>query len=448
MQAAKKWLRDWTGRLHGGRRHAEKLLRLAGVGAEPDIPTLKKELAYLVFSRLLGRNIADLLQFRRFLLDGDPRVRNTTTRLLKTLNFLLSEKERELGAARLYSLPRKLTIETTRQCNLRCVMCEKEIEPGSNMDDISLPAELFEKVAEEVFPFLGLLTLTVYGEPLLTKYLDRVIELVCKYNVVLSMITNAVLLNNDDLMRRLIAARVQLSISFDGGTRETFDRIRAGARFDKVVRNIRRFQQLRREVPGGEHCRVGFIYVLMRSNVEELPRFVELAAELGADSISTAHVVVFKPELIDESLLYHRELSNRCLALAAEKSRALGIPLDLPPPFDLAPGRACGRASAADRRKHCNYLWEESYIEADGRVVTCCNHGRPVVGNIQRDSFAAIWNSEPYRAIRRQLGSEQPFDCCSDCYIVDGRSGHFEREEHFIKVASTQIGLKGAAKCG
>jgi len=78
-------------------------------------------------------------------------------------------------------------------------------------------------------------------------------------------------------------------------------------------------------------------FVMMRENIEELPRWVAAMAELGVDGCHAEHVVV--PDFLGaQSLVRHKRLAAEMIAEARATAARCGIPLRLPAPFPEQPG--------------------------------------------------------------------------------------------------------------
>jgi len=217
-----------------------------------------------------------------------------------------------------------------------------------------------------------------------------------------------------------------MSVSFDGATKDTYEAIRRGARYEKVTTNIKKFNEYRNLLPIVRRPTMDMTYVLMRRNIEELPVFAGLAKELGADSISAAHVVIFDPAMEGESLIYHKELANKYLIEAKKKAAEVGIKvLSFPPLFDICKNTETTPKEQTHLKKYvakvkrwlvsCPFLWQKAHIGFGGDATPCCVGGCPVMGNIVDRSFKEIWNGEVYQKMRRRLNSENPFECCKHC---------------------------------
>ena len=104
----------------------------------------------------------------------------------------------------------------------------------------------------------------------------------------LQLNSNATLLKDSDLLRRVLAQSSALRFSVDGATAETYGSIRGKGDFDRVVENIAMAVALRSELPADRRPRLAMCMVLMRRNVHELVQMVELAHGLGLDQLELA----------------------------------------------------------------------------------------------------------------------------------------------------------------
>ncbi len=340
---------------------------------------------------------------------------------LKAANERLAWEEESRGSAYNRAMPVHLTLETTMQCNMRCIMCQVYRSPDAMrrglVGDPVMPLDLFEKVAGEAFPSAKEMTPTVMGEPLLTPYLPRVLELLSAYAMKMNMVTNGMFLTRETSVR-LMPHLAKIKVSCDGASKATFEAIRRGAKFETVMDNVRRFNAVREQLDLEEQPVLAFQVTLMRKNIEELPQIVELASELGVDLIIGLHVYVFDKAFENQSLLHHRELADAVIGAAEERAHDLGVATHFPAPFGgEGDGSDAGRAPG-ERPRLCKFLWRELWVSHTGDVTPCCVPDRPVMGSIRESSLAEIWNNELYREMRRRLGSEEPFECCRNCSLA------------------------------
>ncbi len=251
-----------------------------------------------------------------------------------------NERRVREGAARgdvfVDGMPLKVTMELTADCNFFCRMCEfpSPREEGRRKGyELDMRRELFEVLAPQVFPHALLVNLSVVGEPLMVPYLDHVLGLARSWQTRIEFITNGQLLDQA-MIERVGPSTAILVVSFDGGTRSTFNRIRIGGDFDVITKNILLFERWRNARPP-ELFRpsVHFNVTLMRENIEELPTIVRVAKMLGVDSVNAALMIAFNEKIAQSSLFRHRALANACLRRAKAVAEELGVPLSIPAPL-------------------------------------------------------------------------------------------------------------------
>src|SRR5262245_44858291 len=128
--------------------------------------------------------------------------------------------------------PEFVNIETTRFCNLRCRMCVP-FNDGQTVAGPHMELAEFERIATSVFPYVSRWQPTVSGEPTMAKNFDRMLALAGHFGVKAELFTNGTLLS-DAMIERLAPNAVTVTISFDGATSGTFEKIREGAEFADV----------------------------------------------------------------------------------------------------------------------------------------------------------------------------------------------------------------------
>jgi MoaA/NifB/PqqE/SkfB family radical SAM enzyme len=342
---------------------------------------------------------------------------------LKALNARYVDEQESSRAVVCHGLPVHFTVENTNRCNLRCPHCQIH-SPDYNYTyakrHVDMDLALFEKLARETFPWVKRVCLTVSGEALMSRNFDTVCDVLEAYGVGLEINSNGTLLTERNL-RKMLGLLQWVTISFDGFRKETFEKWRAGADYDRVVDNVKTLNRLRRGLTASRRPHLNFTYVLMRDNIEEFPAFMDLARELEADSVSGTHVAVFDEPMRNQSLIYHKALANECLGRARKRAGELAQTAYLPPEYEVTTGGPAAAASAnsgkTPRQVDCTFLWRRSYLELNGDVPTCCVSGRPVVDNLKEKNFWDIWNGDNYRWMRASLSGREMLACCANCSI-------------------------------
>ncbi len=360
---------------------------------------------------------------------------------LKEENERLAWEEELNGSPSNRAMPVHLTFETTMKCNMSCIMCQvyrsPEVASRSGVVNSMMPFELFERVARETFPTAKAMSPTVMGEPLLTPYFPKILGLLEEYSVKMNMVTNGMLLTKQ-MSEKIMPYLNKIKVSFDGASKSTYERIRRGSDYDKIVDNIRDFNTVRDVVEGEGRPVLIFQVTLMRENIEELPEIVELAKGLGADWVVGLHAYIFDRSFEDQSLLKHKNLADSVLREAESRGREVGIATHFPSPFDSTTREEVDAEPSFqyERPRRCKFLWQEVWISHRGDVTPCCVPDRPVMGNLREEDFGSIWNGPGYCEIRIRLNTENPFDCCRNCSMAtqyeDGVGYDYDEKSFFL----------------
>ena len=307
--------------------------------------------------------------------------------------------------AKAQDYPSRIVIEPTNRCNLRCQMCAQVFRDFSySMLDIDIVRRM-----ESAYPHIDEAALFGWGEPLLHPRFGEMFDIISRHPIRTYITTNGLLLE-DDLAAMFVDRGLDfLAFSFDGARRETYNRIRAGSDYDRVLDGIRSVVKYRQQ-RGSDKPFMRFTMVLMKSTICELPELVDLAAELGLGEVRGIYLVAYDETLIDETLIHHPELIPDSFAAAREAAERHGIALRLPP----AIGEKAG-ASRAIGPKGCLRPFDDAFVQADGFVRPCVISNE-IMGDLHEQSFEEIWRGERYEDFRRRIRSSNPPGECVTCH--------------------------------
>lgn len=180
--------------------------------------------------------------------------------------------------------PVRLEFALTNTCNLTCIHCNGELSSAirSRREHLEpLPDHYGEQFFADIVPFLEHVRVTSFlgGEPFLMRPVRRVWDLLLEHgrdDVEVHLTTNGTVWN-DRVEHYVRGLRMNVAVSIDGVTAETFERIREGASFEEVCRNRDRLFRMTREHGGSfsiNHC-------LLRQNAHELYDFLRDADDRG-----------------------------------------------------------------------------------------------------------------------------------------------------------------------
>jgi MoaA/NifB/PqqE/SkfB family radical SAM enzyme len=224
--------------------------------------------------------------------------------------------------------PRSLRVyfDLSNKCNIRCRQCYFSYDSFFYRKAVFLKPDLFGRIAARVLPFARTVLLSAGAEPLTSPYFPDILDIVAQYAPPeVLFLTNGLLLTPalaDAVVEHQVSA---VHFSVDGATRATYEHIRRGGNFDRLRRNIAYLAE-RKRLRESRLPKLVFNITLMRSNVEELGAFVDLAQELGVSEIGGRHVAVFEGlGMQAESLVHDKRRANECFHAMLEKAARAGI---------------------------------------------------------------------------------------------------------------------------
>ncbi len=342
------------------------------------------------------------------------------------------------------AMPTWVNLTGTTVCNLKCFMCNQALDP--NIPRWFMDEAVYDKAVAELYPFAKMVQFSAFGEPLMTPGLPKKLDDLERTHTKLDVITNATLMKDNKLREQLLRVLGHITFSMDGATADTYNHVRIGADYDRVLDNIRSFCSRRLELPEAQRPRLAFNYILMKCNVHEAAEFVELAHSLGAQQVTFNHLVVFDDTLKSESLQFHQGLTNEHLQKVRETADRLKVPITMPPLF-MNPDQPPQSLESLQTESHptpqqadgpgmpsvkCMFLWRRVYIGVRGEVVPCCLAGVPSFGNMMDAGFRNIWDGETYQTYRKHVFTTNPHGPCKNCYLIYPSPDQVE-EEAFLK---------------
>lgn len=369
------------------------------------------------------------------------------TRLLdapRWSNILELDREFGAGQAVLEAGPLEAYVEVAARCNLRCLMCpitvDPRYQPGGGRPGLFAP-ELFDQL-EPFFPTLQRVYLIGLGEPTLHPGLPEFTRRLAAVGVEVWVTTNATLLDDEQAEALALAGLSHVSVSIDGGTRETYERIRVRGKFDHVVRGLKALGRARARHGNPE---IWLNVVATVSNVTELVQLVELCAEAGGDGVFIEGLYPFSDPAIEEFCrketldLLAPERVRELFSLAEHRANELGIRwmtrLDEQtmnaPKLSTEPAPAVvsqpqpeptpGPAEEAPLTLPfaCSEPWSNMNINSSGEVRPCCFNDI-VLGDLKKQTIQEIWNGPGYTALRSDMAAGRVPATCATC-VRQGR---------------------------
>ena len=306
-------------------------------------------------------------------------------------------------------------------CNINCIMCSlHRYCPPKTMD-----VDLLNNIAQ-----LGSVSFDFgsISEPFVHSHFLEITQHIKSRGSRVSISTNATLMT-DEIAKELVKLKIDsIQVSIDSNQPEIFNRIRKGANFSEVIANIRNLQE-RKKLNNSKIPNISSCFVAMKSNYELLLDTIKLAAELGIKRMAVNNVEPYTEQMVEESLLQHKELYPKIEAIfdsARELSRNLKMNLVV---ARLKPGVP-----------RCHFLMP--VITPEGDVTPCCEltYDRPiylavengqlvnkqvwrrkkVFGNIREKRLPDIYRNGEYRNFRRNVTNNAFPVECDPCLVKYG----------------------------
>jgi MoaA/NifB/PqqE/SkfB family radical SAM enzyme len=316
--------------------------------------------------------------------------------------------ERLLGRARRRPID-GLQVEITTHCQLHCSFCPHEAL-RSSWNAQHMPMELFERLVPSLRQ-ARFVHLQGWGEPLLHPDLFRMVQLAKAAGCEVGLTTNGVLLSRE-VSREMVRLGVDLvAVSIAGANSSTHATLRKGSDLQQIAANVAGLAEEKRR-SGSERPKIVLMYVMLRSNLPELPQTVELAGEIGAQELAATNMDYVVNEEQDAERAFAlgnaEPASQGIIDDATKRASSLGV-LFRPYPLAAQEHVAACEAMAAPT----------TVVAADGGVFPCVYLSVPVdpiprlfrgdhyevprlpFGQIAGADLSALWVGAEYRAFRR-----------------------------------------------
>lgn len=254
-----------------------------------------------------------------------------------------------------FRFPRVVRVESTDICNASCTTCTREMMTRA---EGVMDMGLYKKIVDECgLHKLKAIHLHNFGEPLMDKFLFERIKYAGEKGIATKLFSNFSLLDEDKAKKLVASGLGMIKVSIDGNSKETFETIRRGIKFDRVVRNIETLIDVRRK-SASKTPRIGLVFVETEKNRFEREAFVKR----WKGRVDSIHISS-----------YHNWGGS------LDSSRAMetrGLP--------------------------CLRIWRTFTVLWNGDAALCCMDydGKVILGNVKKDTISAIFNGEKLRKIR------------------------------------------------
>ena len=219
-------------------------------------------------------------------------------------------------------------IEVAGQCHLDCIFCPVAVlEKDPSRGNLSF--ELYESAIAPGLEAFDLVYLQGWGEPLLHPNFWEMISLAQDRGCRTGFTTNGAMLHARTVQMLLDTGVDILSVSFAGAKADTHTSLRRNSNFEQLCQKLETLssQKQRGGYPGPW---LELHFLMTQANLQELPDFVKLAKELGADEVVATNLA-YTPTLELDRMRVFDSVSNHdvpieILVQTEQIAKQAGIP--------------------------------------------------------------------------------------------------------------------------
>lgn len=271
--------------------------------------------------------------------------------------------------------PLFVDIEATSACNLRCPFCATTFR-GKVIKKGFVTFDAVKRIIDEgVSNNLYGVKFNIRGEPLLHPEIHEFVKYAKQRGLIDVYFNSNAMLLTDDIARKLIDAGLdRLSISFEGITKDVYEKYRVGAKYETVLSNIEKIQSLKKKL-GVKHPKIRIQTVMLPEIVSAFEQYKSFWSKI-ADEVG---------------FLDYKEMKV--------KKKGIEYPWA------------------------CPQIWQRMAVWWDGTILPC-NHdddGMLAFGNIHEVSIKDLWRSSFLNDIRdkHKNGMAHAVPACDGCYLRD-----------------------------
>lgn len=283
-----------------------------------------------------------------------------------------------------HDFPTYAVVEINNTCNINCLMCNTNM---AERQKGTMKLDLLEKNLHELKANgITLVEAHTIGDPLAHPRLADVLAVFRRVGMPLALTTNGLLIERHmDTLIKYSDVAGDICLSIDGATKETYERVRAGGKWEVLLHNIGLAHSHLKPRGYG----LGTHMVLSRENIHEVGLFIELFRRY----VNPRRMLFGFVNSLSPDTSYFRQMNL--------------FPRDTYPKIP------------------CSLPFTSFWVHIDGRVSSCCRdyHGELIVGDVKQNPIRDVWNGEAFRRLRdaHMRRDVTSYRLCANCDMVDPR---------------------------
>lgn len=276
--------------------------------------------------------------------------------------------------------PLHVDVELSDACNLKCEMCAHGMGAVNNVG--FMKNELSYRLIDEIST-LGTHSIKFNwrGESAINPFLPEAVKYAKEKGILeVSINTNGLPKDDKILIETAKNGIDRIIFSVDGFSSDTFESIRVGGNYEKLVENILKLLEWKKE----NNTPKPFIRIQMvrsNKNAHEVDAFINF----WQDKVDDVRI----SDVMDRGQGSHLSVGDQ-----------------------LTVGR-----------RRCPQPFQRLVIGRDGRVSPCCAdwNQKYIVGDVNEDSLLTIWNGKRMTNMRKIQNDVEldKIDICKNCYVKE-----------------------------
>lgn len=225
----------------------------------------------------------------------------------KRCSWLIAEDFREFGSQDPKHLITNLRLAMDDSCNLRCPSCRDQLIFHKGGSAFRLGVRLADRVNQWLFDNHNPIQIHIGsdGDPFASHVYRHFMHNVPDHDgITFSIMTNGLMF--EEIQKRIpkvISRLRKLEVSIDGASRDTYERLRLGGKWDNLLKNLRSMSDLKQKN--------GFLWhwhmVVQEKNWREIPSMLAMAHRYGADRMYFNKIRDWNTSLDVSSQRFHEQ---------------------------------------------------------------------------------------------------------------------------------------------
>lgn len=306
-------------------------------------------------------------------------------------NSRLNTEEFNRRKFNLRSTPKAFFLQLSGPCNSSCVFCSRGRD--YEMFDLEVYRKRFEDKLSVPLIRAEQIIFTGSGEFLL---LPNPKEILDYFDAIFPHVSKMFSTNGSGLTPEICekisssSSKYTIHVSLHASNNKLHEVITRSSNFHKILGQLKYLLELRKRTGNPA---VHLIFVATTLNIQDLPNFVRLAANLGVDKVICYYNYIYVPAQKYLSCFFKQEFTNQMLDEAGDLSGRLNIKIDLPPKFSQ---------KEYPNLDICREAWDQVMFNLRGDVLPC-DASEDCGENLKNVEFADVWNSRYYHQLRQSL---------------------------------------------